>query len=181
MNETFRPTTVLLDKSVVREALRGQERLWQNALLPERQRFSLTAIVTTLRLGIPAFISEELLHILLQPHAYHSAQPLLRRVQVFAKGRYLRRWARRLRDEGFSPEDAVILSHASFGVNDTREVLGAAVVLTTDYALQARYDERWARIHDRFQRMTRQLQPPYREATLPRVYKPEELLETLLR
>ena len=42
------------------------------------------------------------------------AASLLTPLTTLTPGRYLRRWARRLRDFGFSREDSVILAYASF-------------------------------------------------------------------
>jgi hypothetical protein len=95
-----------------------------------------------------------------------------RRLQA---GRYLRRWSRRLTEEGFSREDALILSYASFGFDEIEETFGVEMVLTNDLRMQARYERDSARIDTRFTRMTRQLRKPYREATLPEVVNAEEL------
>jgi hypothetical protein len=92
----------------------------------------------------------------------------------------LRRWARRLREEGLSPEDAVIVSHGSFGIDELAQTFGAEIILTTDYALKAHYEQRFPRISRRFEQMTRQFQGAYRSAALPRILRPEEVLPTLL-
>jgi hypothetical protein len=89
---------------------------------------------------IPVSITEQLRHILMQPHVASAAQALLPHLGVLTPGRYCKRWARRLREEGFSPEDALILSHASFGMNRTLGIFGASVLLTTDYALKERFE-----------------------------------------
>ena len=138
------------------------------------------AITAVLAQGVPTYITEPLLHILLQPHISHVAQAFMPQLRVLKKGRYLRRWARRLREAGIFPEDAMIVSHASFGLDDETESLGAEVVITTDYALKARYEQQYPLLSRRFQRMARRLSEPYRSALLPAILTPEEVLELLL-
>jgi hypothetical protein len=175
------PTTVLLDKSVVREALRAVQRLQFGQTLPERQSLSRAAIVAAIEQGLPVFISRETHHILLRLGAVHVARVLLPELRVLTPGRYLKRGARRLREEGLSREDAIVISCASFGVDDLSEKFGADVVLTTDYALKTRFEACRPRIRERFDRMTRRRVAPNGDATLPEVLAPEELLRVLLR
>lgn len=179
MNTTSRPTSVLLDKSVVREALRAIQRLLNGQPLPERQRLCYLAIVALIDARVPTYITEQIVHIVSQRRISLVAQVLLPHLRVFKRGRYLARWARRLREEGLSREDAVIVSHASFGVDVDRTTFGARVVLTTDYALQSRCERSGTRIRERFTRMTGRLKPPYREASLPIILTPEEVIERL--
>jgi len=138
------------------------------------------AITALLAQGVPAYITEQLLHILHRPHISHVAQELIPRLRVLKKGRYLRRWARRLRETGIFPKDAMIVSHASFGVDEEAESFGAQAILTTDYALKARYEQHFPMLSRRFQRMTSQLSEPYRNAALPAILTPEEMLALLL-
>jgi hypothetical protein len=173
------PTSVLLDKSVVREALRGLQRLLLEQELPPRQELSYAAITALQDQEIAVCITEALHHIL-EPRFSYLAHALLLHPRVLQKGRYLRRWARRLREEGLSPEDALIVSHASFGVDESADTFGTEAVLTTDYALKARYDSQYSLIDRRFKRMTSRLRAPYSDATLPAVLTPEEMLGLLL-
>jgi hypothetical protein len=168
-----------LDKSVVREALRATQRLQIGQPLPERQFFSFAAIDRLFALEIAACITEQLRHILLHPPAVSVAQAFLPHLHVLAPGKYCRRWARRLREEGFSPEDALIVSHASFGMDAALGTFGAEVVMTTDYALKARFERQFPQIRLRFERMVRQLGLPYRGARLPALLRPDELLDIL--
>jgi hypothetical protein len=73
----------------------------------------------------------------------------------------------------------MIVSHASFGIDEDGASFGARAVLTTDYALKAHYERFATRISGRFERMTRQLKPPYRSALLPIILAPEDVLELL--
>jgi hypothetical protein len=137
------------------------------------------ASTAVLAQGVPTYVTEQLLHILRRPHISHVAQELLPQLRVLNKGRYLRRWARRLREAGIFPEDAMIVSRTSFGVDEEAESFGVETILTTDYALKARYEQRFPLISRRFQRMTSHLLEPYRSAALPAILTPEEMLGML--
>lgn len=50
--------------------------------------------------------------------------------RALTPGRYLRRWCRRLTEEGFSHEDALIISYASFGFDEMEKTFGVETVLT---------------------------------------------------
>ena len=78
-------------------------------------------------------------------------------------------------EEGFSHEDALILSYASFGFDALEKTFGVESVLTNDLRMQDRYVHSFPRIEARFARMIRQLKAPYQQATLPDVVNAEEL------
>ena len=56
----------------------------------------------------------------------------LARTEVAQSTRYFKRWARRLRDYGFTKEDAEVLALATFGTNQNADILGMHVVATFD-------------------------------------------------
>lgn len=130
--------------------------------------------------GIRLYATPQLLHILQRPSNLPIASVLLPDLHPLTAGRYLRRWARRLREEGISREDAVIVSYASFGIDAQAETFGAPVVLTTDVALKTRYDTHFDRLAARFRRMTSHLFAPYRDADLPTLLTPEQLIDWLV-
>lgn len=163
----------------MREALRGGDRVEAGLPLPPRQRSAYDSILALIALEVPLLITPQLLDILEHPDNFTIASSLIPHFQVVAPARYLRRWARRLREEEFSREDALLLAHASFGIDEPRPAFGAGILLTTDYALKNRYERNIGHIERRFHRMTRQLKPPYRDATLPSILTPEELLDSL--
>jgi hypothetical protein len=121
------------------------------------------------------YITPELWHLLERPAHIPIARPVLPYLCRLQPGRYLKRWSRRLTEEGFSREDALILSYASFGFDEIEETFGVEIVLTNDLRMQTRYERARSLIETRFTRMTRQLREPYREATLPEVVGAEEL------
>lgn len=77
-----------------------------------------------------------------------------------------------------SPGRTRSFSHTRRLVSTDHDRHGAGVLLTTDYALKNRYRLNLEHINRRFLRMTRQLKPPYRDATLPTILTPEELLDS---
>lgn len=175
MNRKFHPTSVLLDKGTVRETLRGVVRTEVGLPLPPRQQTAYTAIQVLL-----LYVTPQLLHILQRPANISLASVLLPDLHLLTAGRYLRRWARRLREAGVSREDALIVSYASFGVDEQTETFGVDAVLTTDAALKVHYETNLDRLTARFQRMTSQLKTPYRNAHLPTLLTPEEFIDLLL-
>ncbi len=87
--------------------------------------------------------------------------------------RYFKRWSRRLRDFGFTPEDTRILALASFGTSGGRDVLGMHWVATYDQPLMNLWTSKQTEIENRLDAMRRQLLPPYNQVKLPRVHRPE--------
>ena len=148
--------------------------------LPPRQTTSLMMVRILLAYGGLLYITPELWHLLDRPANFPVARPLLPYLRRLQPGRYLKRWSRRLTEEGFSREDALILSYASFGFDEIEETFGVEMVLTNDLRMQARYERGFPCIETRFTRMTRQLREPYREATLPEVVSTEELQAQLI-
>jgi len=45
------------------------------------------------------------------------------------KGRYLRRWARRLRALMFAPEDAIVVAYGSFGIDERLPSIGVEAIV----------------------------------------------------
>ena len=147
--------------------------------LPPRQHMAYTAMQALLAEGTRLYITPQLLHILQRPTNLPIASVLLPDLYLLTPGKYLRRWARRLRETGVSREDALVLSYASFGIDEPSETFGAETILTTDAALKTHYETIFNPLTARFQRMTRQLSTPYRGARLPILLTPEGLLDLL--
>jgi hypothetical protein len=180
LSGTSLPTTCLLDKNIVRAVFEARVRVRRGLIpLPHQAR--------------AAIVYQALLHAELTTHVtpetVHAAQrrdPLIA-ASLFAPlttltpGRYLRRWARRLRGFGFSREDSVILAYGSFGVDSRRQLFGAEVILSTDQPLMRHFSEQQSNITRRFRRMTCQLALPYRLAQLPTLMSPAEMLTTLIK
>jgi len=94
-------------------------------------------------------------------------------------GRYFKRWACRLRDYGFTREDAKVLALGSFGYNPTDELLGVEAVITLDLHLIHNYANQKAAIASRLAEMTADLSAPFRDAELPVILTPQAALARL--
>lgn len=175
---SFRPTSVLLDKGVVRRTYESRVRAVLGKPPTPLQAEAANVYARLLAAGIRPSITEQTAHILaLRPPVL--AGVLLQQTQTLRKARYLRRWARRLRDFGFSPEDAVIIAYGSFGLAlDTGQV-GVEVIITNDHHLATNYRTRYAEINERFEAMVNSLAEPYQSLKLPHIITMTEALATL--
>jgi hypothetical protein len=106
---------------------------------------------------------------ILQLRPPRFAAAILSDTQALEKGRYLRRWARRLRDFGFSPEDAMVIAYGSFGVDKKTGGVGVQAVVTSDLRMAANYHTHSAEISNRFEQMALNLPEPYQQLRLPEV------------
>jgi hypothetical protein len=109
VNRISLPTSCLLDKNVVREALRGLVHETLGRELPPRQETSLAVVRILIAYGGLLYITPELWHLLERPANFPLASSFLPYLRILRPGRYLKRWSRRLVEEGFSHEDALIL------------------------------------------------------------------------
>ncbi len=113
----------------------------------------------------------------LQRFAYAvEVRTFLAAVEPLESGRYLRRWAHRLREHGFTREDALILALATYGTDSAGAILGVDVLITLDRPFLNNFQAHQARLQTRLLAMTRQLLMPYHRATLPLVLHPEQIL-----
>ena len=97
------------------------------------------------------------------------AAPILADTHPLKKARYLRRWARRLTEFGFSSEDAIVLAYGSFGLEVESQTVGVDAIITTDMRLADRYNQRNPEINNRFNDMITNLPEAYRQLRLPQV------------
>lgn len=100
-------------------------------------------------------------------------------VDVMRGGRYFKRWARRLREHGFTREDAKVVGLGTFGTDDTGNILGASVVVTLDQPLINNYEAHFDRLQERLRAMTVNLSKPFSGATLPNLVQPARALAML--
>ena len=96
-------------------------------------------------------------------------QRLLTETRPLKKARYLRRWARRLTEFGFSSEDAIVLAYGSFGLDVESQTVGVDAIITTDIRLADRYNKRNPEINNRYNDMITNLPEAYRQLRLPQV------------
>lgn len=99
------------------------------------------------------------------------------RAEVVLPTRYFKRWARRLRDHGFTREDAAVLALGTFGTSQDANVLGAHFVATFDPPMINHWRMQQTAIQKRLADMRPHLRPIYRVASLPQVRRPEHIPE----
>ena len=114
------------------------------------------------------YITQQTAHILNRRPPLFAAS-ILADTHTLQKGRYLRRWARRLRELTFAPEDAIVLAYGSFGIDTSIPSIGVETIVTNDLRLAAHFSARYAEIDHRFREMTSQLAGPYLTLSLPKV------------
>jgi hypothetical protein len=104
------------------------------------------------------------------------AAPLLVETQPLQKGRYLRRWARRLRELTFAPEDAIVVAYDSFGLDLRIPSIGVEAIVIADQRLTTHFRARHEEIAPRFRDIIVQLPAPYAALTLPAVMTTASIL-----
>lgn len=169
---------LLLDKNIVRRYFEGVSALARGLTLMEEERRAILLVHLARRKKRRLFISVELFN-LLQAHGRQvsPAETLmfLRRVEVLYPGRYFKRWARRLRETGFTREDAKVLALGTFGTDAEGAVLGVQVVVTYDRPMMRKWALERSELQERPARMTEVLDDPFERARLPDVLRPEEI------
>jgi len=169
------PRSVLLDKGVIR---RVYERRVRFALGVPPTPAHVEAANAYAQLCVPArrlYITAQTAHILDRRPPLFAA-PFLTETYTLQKGRYLRRWARRLRDFTFTPEDAIVVAYGSFGIDAHRASIGVEAIVTNDLKLATHFHAHQAEIVHRFQDMIAQLPTPYAALTLPEIVTTANIL-----
>ncbi len=167
------PTRCLLDKVTARRAAEGLLKTAEGRPLTDDDVFALDLYQRASAQGLQLFVVPPTANVL-QPlgelprysavvHRFRS------RVDVVQPTRYFKRWARRLRDHGFTREDGAVLALATFSTTEDTDILGMHVVATLDQAMIHNWDRQQAAIRRRFDAMRRNLRAPYRHASLPQV------------
>lgn len=128
------PTTCLLDKNIVRAVFEARVRVQRGRLPLSHQAQAAIGYQALRQAGLTVYVTPETVHSAQRRDPLIAAS-LFTPLTTLTSGRYLRRWARRLRDFGFSHEDSVILGYGSFGVDSRRQTFGAEVIVSTDQPL----------------------------------------------
>jgi hypothetical protein len=121
------------------------------------------------------YMTEQTAHILHRRPPLFAA-PFLTDTYPLQKGRYLRRWARRLRALMFAPEDAIVVAYGSFGIDARVPSVGVEAIVTNDVRLATNFHTHQAEIACRFYDMIAQLPAPYAALTLPTVVTTSSIL-----
>ena len=169
----------LLDKDVARKTIVGIGRV-ERGVVPRLEEVLCLLLLRAAEQGrFIAYITPETFNILQRMRHRAEVPPFLTQVEVMQAGGYFRRWARRLREHGFTREDANVLALGTFGHDPTRKILGTSAIVTLDHPFINNYEQHRPSLTRRLSAMTRQLTPPFRDAALPELWTPAEALATL--
>ena len=174
------PTTCLLNKNIVRAVFEARIRVQRGRIPLLHQAKAAMAYQALRQTGLTVYVTPETVNSAQRRDPLIAAS-LFTPLTILTPGRYLRRWARRLRDFGFSREDSVILGYGSFGVDAQHQTFGAEVIVSADQPLIRHFHEQQDSIARRFQRMIRQLALPYCLAQLPTLMRLDEMLTMLIK
>jgi hypothetical protein len=172
---TFQPDSILFDKSVIRRVYEHRVRLAVGQPPTLLQAEAANAYARLCTFPNKLYITEQTANIL-QRRPIVFASAFLTDTQTLKKGRYLRRWARRLRELSFSPEDAIIVAYGSFGVDLTMPAVGVEIIVTGDLKLAAHFSAKQEEIRGRFESMISSLSEPYQKLMLPSIATPTDIL-----
>jgi hypothetical protein len=174
------PTRCLLDKVVARRILEGLLKLAEGRDLTEEELWAIDLLWRAKGQDIRLFVTGGTVNILRRlaslPRYAAVVAAFMGRIEEVQPTRYFQRWARRLREFGFTREDAHVLALASFGTGRSRDILGMHFVATYDQPLITQWSLQEDRIRERLEVMRRELQPPYDRVALPQVLRPEEII-----
>ncbi len=163
----------LFDKNVARRIIEALHHL-DNLSLEEMLVLNLWRQLQVEQAGL--FVPVVAVNILQRFAHYLEVHIFLATVEPLESGRYLKRWARRLREHGFTREDALILALTTYGTNSTGDILGVDGLITLDQPFINNFRTQQATLQKRLLAMTCQLSEPYRRATLPLMLHPEEVV-----
>jgi hypothetical protein len=163
----------LLDKSVARRIIEALYHL--DDLSPEEE------MVLDLWRKLQAeearlFIPVGALHILQRFEQLIEVRTFLATVEPLESGRYVKRWARRLREYGFTREDALVLALATYGTDSTGGILGVDVLITLDRSFLNNFEIHRVELQSRLAAMTDGFAAPYHNARLPAMGILEDLV-----
>jgi len=171
-------TCCLLDKVVSRYAVSGLIKLRKGKSPVEAEIYSMNLIKNAgsrIKLFIPLASANILIQYIETSKYKKIIKLFLTKVEIAFPTRYFRRWSRRLRDFGFTREDAAVIALATFGTNESKNILGTKFVATLDQPMINNWTARQTEIKDRYNAMQADLSYPYNQALLPQVMRPDEI------
>lgn len=169
----------LLDKNVVRRTIEGIAQAQRGERVRPDRAACLVLLHAAAQHQFKAFITPQSLHVLEQMVGHPEVQNFLDEVDVIQVSRYARRWARRLREHGFTREDAVVLCLGTFGTDLSGSILGVDAVVTLDLAFINHFYVQHEVLTRRLRAMTQQLTIPFRNALLPELWQVSQALVEL--
>lgn len=124
----------LLDKVTARFIVQGLTKLAEQRVPTENESIALAlfarATSPTYTLFIAPPTANVLQHLARYPHYVPIIEFFLARVEMIQPTRYFKRWARRLRDYGFTREDGAMLALATFSTNGDGSIIGMNYLAT---------------------------------------------------
>jgi len=172
---SFQPRSVLFDKGVIRRVYERRVRLALGVPPTPAQVEAANIYAQLCTMPRRLYITAQTAHILHRRPPLFAA-PFLQETHPLQKGRYLRRWARRLRELRFAPEDAIVVAYGSFGIDLRFSSIGVEVIITNDLRLATHFHAHQGEIAHRFHDMIAQLPAPYAMLTLPAVMTAASIL-----
>lgn len=169
----------LLDKVTARHIMEGMLKLVEGRTVTSTELFALDFYQRARSKGLALFILPQT-HSLLKRLEHLSRyvviiRDFLRATQVSYPAQYFKRWTRRLREYGFTKEDAGVLALGTFGTNLNSDVLGMHIVVTSDQAMINQWTRNREEIQKRLLNMKLHLEDPYCHVSLPTVERPEHI------
>lgn len=165
----------LLDKNVVRYAIQGLVQGFDRQLSAlEFGSLSFWQIAESRDARL--LISHASFNVLKSFPRYSEISIFLAATDVLYPARYHNRWTRRVRETSrLSREDSAMLALATFGTNDSGSIIGTHGFVTYDQPLINGFKNHHQVLQKRLSAMTCQLKPPYDQATLPILIRPDEV------
>ncbi len=169
----------LLDKVTARHIMEGMLKLVEGRTVTSAELFALYFYQRARSDQITLFILPQTHNLLKRlehlPRYVVIIQRFLQATQVLYPAQYFKRWTRRLREYGFTKEDAEVLAIATFGTHLNGHILGVHVVATSDQPMINQWRAHHGEIQKRLLNMQRHLEAPYCYVSLPTVERPEHI------
>ena len=169
----------LLDQVTARRILEGLLKLAETRDLTDDEIYALDLFERTAHQDLRLFIIPPTSTVLRQlsdlPRYAALIELFLARVEIGVPARYFKRWARRLQEYGFTPEDANVLALATFCTGQEANFLGVHTVATFDLPMMRHWALQLPAIQEHLTAMQNDLPEPYRSAVLPHVLHPAQV------
>lgn len=168
-----------LDKVTARHIMEGMLKLVEERTVTSTELFALYFYQGARSGKIALFILPQTHNLLKRlehlPRYVVIIQHFLEATQVLYPTQYFKRWARRLREYGFTKEDAEVLALATFGTTSSGDILGMHIIATCDQPMINRWTAQRTEIQRRLLNMQQHLGYPYCHVSLPIVEHPERI------
>lgn len=167
----------LLDKVTARHIMEGMLKLVEERSVTSAESFALHFYRRTHSHNITLFILPQTYNLLKRLNHLSRYAVIIRHflaaTQVSYPARYFKRWTRRLKEYGFTKEDAEVLALATFGTNSNGDILGMHILATSDQPMINQWRTCHSDIQKRLLHMQQNFQTPYCHVSLPTVERPE--------